>query len=382
MLAPQDSPISDTLVHPRSISRAPQDPNYNIDDSSRASTLIVSSPQYIDGYSAPPSYTADSPYRTQSVRHPQTQSVEHSPSVNHPQAQSVEYSPSVNHPHAYSPNLASPRVSLSYIPPPSPTPSQSNTYPVPEGHLGKIAYLTDEGAYHHQQYQNIFQEDPYQHSYQQPYPEPALHAFPEPALVDSFDEKIVPTSGTKPGNGRRKKIIWIGVFVILALIGVIVALVITMKNKDSGSNDNFGNNLGNNTARTSSTLRPTTSATRTSIPVGTPTSSTPVTIPTSSLPVIIPIPQPSSGSGGSSGGGGRVTAPPLPPLPTQGQCPFSFCGDYYRNCRFKVCNQDSEYQECMNKCGGEAFCGMDCLTSTSCQNTCESNTVKCDAHCR
>ncbi|KAG0272964.1 hypothetical protein BGZ95_011237, partial [Linnemannia exigua] len=255
MLAPQDSPISsntpgsssDALVLPHSISRAPQDPNHNIDNSSRASALMVSSPQYIDGYSDPATHTADSPYRTSSVRHPH--------------AQSVEKSPSVNHPHAYSPTLASPRVSLNYIPPPSPTPSQSSAYPVPEGLYGKIAYPTDEGAYHQQQYQNIYQ-DPYQRSYQQPYPEPAFHAYPEPTLVDTCDEKIGQTSGTKPGNDRRKRIIWIGTVVILALIGAIVALVVTMKNKDSGSNANINSNLGNNT--TTSTLRPTLSASRAS----------------------------------------------------------------------------------------------------------------------
>ncbi|KAF9117382.1 hypothetical protein BGW39_002227 [Mortierella sp. 14UC] len=378
MLAPQDPPTnattpgssSDALIHSPSISRAPQDPDYQIDDSSRASALLASSPQYIDRYSVPSTHIVDSPYRT--------------PSVRHPHAKSGEYSPSVNHPHAYSPSLASPRVSSSYIPPPSPPPSQSNAYPAPEGHRGKIEYPDADGTYnqHHQQFTY---QDTYQQTYQQRYPEPTPHAYPEPTLVDTFGEKIDQASVVKPANGRRKKVIWIGIVVILVLIGAIVGLVVTMKNKNSGGEGNNGNylNSGDSASRTPTTPRPTSTASRTSIPVGTSTSSTPVTVPNSSIPVIVPTAKPSSGTGGSSGGGGggRVTAPPLPSLPAPGQCPFTFCGDYYNNCRYNVCSQDSEYQECINRCNGDEFCKMDCLTSTACQNTCDSNLDKCWSHC-
>ncbi|KAK3843866.1 MAG: hypothetical protein J3R72DRAFT_440113 [Linnemannia gamsii] len=391
MLAPSDTPTnsttpgssSDALMPSRSPSRAPQDVNYHLDDHSRASELQAASPQYVDdGYSVPSVHSVGSPYsRTPSVRHPHVDPLENSPSVSHPQA----YSPSINNNNAnsyYSPTLVSPALNSKYVPPPSPTPSHhSQAYPVPHTYNNN-PYPTADSTNQQQQY--IYQQDPYQQGYhQQPYPEPTLHSYPEPPLVDLIDEKVDQTSSssvTKPvNNGRRKKIIWIGSIVILILIGAIVGLVIVMKNKDSGSNDNIGNNLGNNTARTSSALRPTSSVTHTSIPVETPTSSIPVTVPTSSIPVIVPTPQPSSGSGG--GGGGRASAPPLPsPMPEKNKCPSFFCHNYYFETCKGACKKDSVYQTCKNECNGVFFCEMDCEKG-ECFDECSKNLRTCDGVC-
>ncbi|KAG0292259.1 hypothetical protein BGZ96_004382 [Linnemannia gamsii] len=243
-------------------------------------------------------YTADnSPYRTPStVRNPHTQSTESSPSVNHPQV----YSP------ALSPN---------YIPPPSPTPSQLYAHPLPEEKYSHVAYPSPGGAYqqqHQYQQQNMYQQT-YQHPYQQQqaYPEPMVHSYPDPELVDTVDEKLRPSSAgtvTKPtNNGRRRRIIWIGAIVILILIGAIIGIVVSMKDKDSG--ENSGNSSDGSTSRGQSS-RPT--PTPTNYSSSRPSSLIPVTIPStpttvSSIPVTVPTP--------TGGGGSRVQAPPIPPYP-------------------------------------------------------------------
>ncbi|KAF9146577.1 hypothetical protein BG015_011560 [Linnemannia schmuckeri] len=333
MLAPTSNTTTpgsstDALVHSRSVSsRAPQEANYQIDDDSRASAVVASSPQYIDENAVP---STNSPYMTSSV-------------IRNPHAQPSENSPSVSHPQAYSPALSS-----SYIPPPSPTPSQSNAYPVPEGTYSKIAFSNPDGTYqqHHQQQQhyqqNMFQ-NPYQQTYQQAYPEPIVHSYPEPALVDTFtsaSEKPKSTfsgSVTKSTNsGRRKKIIWIGSFVILILIGAIIGIVVSMKNKDSDKNSDNATSRGGSSKTSPSTSTPTTfSGIRPvpSVPVTVP--STPVTV--SSAPVTVPTP-----TGGSSGS--VVTPKPLPPLPEKGQCPTFFCDEWFWDCRDNVCSNDGNYK--------------------------------------
>ncbi|KAF9117728.1 hypothetical protein BGW39_001855 [Mortierella sp. 14UC] len=333
MLAPADTPTNSTTPGDSSnalmSSRSPQEANYQVDDLSRASENVASSPQYVnDGHSVPSTHTADSPYsRTPSMRHPHVEPSDYSPSVSHPQA----YSPSVNQTQAYSPALVSPSLASNYIPPPSPTHSHhSQAYPVPLAY--NKAYPTADGTYQQQQY--AYQQDPYQQPYQQqPYPEPTLHSYPEPTLVDPVAEKVDQASTiSKPvNNGRRKKIIWIGSIVILILIGAIVGLVVAMKSKDSDNSNN--NNSSNNSSSGNSTLRtpttPTTSAKPPplgpSIPVTLPPVPATTTIAVSSIPVTVPTPGPSSGN--------RVKAPPLTNLPPKGDCPTFFCNYYIRDCR-------------------------------------------------
>ncbi|KAK3835357.1 MAG: hypothetical protein JOS17DRAFT_846135 [Linnemannia elongata] len=379
MLAPTSntttpgSSSSDALIHSRSISssRAPQDANYHIDDDSRASTTVAASPQYItEGYAVPSTYTTVSPYRTSStVRNPHVQPSKESPSFRHHQAHS-------------------PALSSSYIPPPSSTPSQLNAYLVPDGTYGdKTVYFSHDGAYQHQQqyqqqqYQQNMYQDPYQQTYQQqPYPEPIVHSYPEPELVDtvaSLTEKPKPSSTgsvTKPTkNDRRKKFIWIGAIIILIIIGAIVGVVVSMKNKDSDKGGNSSNNStsGKGSSRTSTTPTPTATGSIPSVPVT--VSSTPVTV--SFAPVTVPTP--------TSGGSGSVVTPkPIGPLPEQGQCPTFFCDDWYWDCRDNVCAKDGDYKACTGKCNGDFFCETDCRRSNPCQKECSDTWSSCRTHCR
>ncbi|KAG0307519.1 hypothetical protein BGZ97_000367 [Linnemannia gamsii] len=300
MLAPTNNistagSSSDVLMNSQSISsRAPQDRYNQIDDNTHSSAVIAPSPQVIHGDAAPLTYTDDnSPYRTPSViRNPNVQPYENSPSVSHPRTNSSV-------------------LSSNYIPPPSPTPSQLNACPVPEGHYNQAVYPSPGGTYQHQyqqyqqtqyQQQNMFQ-DPYQQTYQQtyqqhqPYPEPTLHSYSEPELVDTVDEKPRPSSAgsfTKPtNNGRRKKIIWIGAIVTLILIGAIIGIMVSMKNKDSDNKDGNSSNNSSSGGNSSKTSSPTPTPTAyssgrpaTSIFVTVP--STPVTV--SLIPVTIPTP--------------------------------------------------------------------------------------------
>ena len=364
MLAPQDPPTNattpgsstNTLLPSQSISRAPQVTN-QIDDSSRASSIIAASPQYTDGYTVPSTHAPDSPYRSpSSARHPHVHPSEHSPSVSHPQA--------------YSPALSS-----SYIPPPSPTPSQPPVYPVPEGYN---TYPKNDNIYQ-QQYQPSYQPDPYQQTYQhQPYPEPDTQVYLEPQFVDTT-EKINHQPVAQPK--RRKKIIWIGTVVIVVLIGAIVGLVVVMKNKNSDDNNSSNNSTSDNSSTrtstpTSITFRPTTTTKIATTPI----ISIPVTLPTSSIPVTIPVP--SSGPGPSTGGAGRMTAPPLPALPPKGKCPDFFCSNYYWPCRDSTCSQDSEYRACAGQCNGSMPCKMKCVNENSCYQGCNASLRTCNEHCR
>ncbi|KAK3835358.1 MAG: hypothetical protein JOS17DRAFT_736936 [Linnemannia elongata] len=378
MLAPVDTPTNTNTSTPGSssdaltdsISRAPQEANYQLDDDSRPNILVAPSPQHItDGSTVPSTYTADSPYGTPST-------------TRSPHVQASEYSPSVNHPQAYSPALSS-----NYIPPPSPTPSQLNAYPAPEG----------------QHQQNLYQ-DPYLQTYQQPYPEPTYHSYPEPALVDTVDEKFDQASSlTKPAsnNGRWKKIIWIGSIVILILIGAIVGIVVS-KNKDSDNNsDNSSSNSNSgNGSKSSTTPTPTsTSSARnpvSSIPVTIPSTpvtipSTPVTIP--STPVTIPstpvtvssasvtVPTPTSGGGGSGSEGSGTKTPTPPTLPPQYNCPTSFCDDWKLDCENNLCAQDSDFKACADPCNGDMSCKTRCEFNNPCYKRCSSIWWDCRVHC-
>ncbi|KAF9308393.1 hypothetical protein BGZ91_007831, partial [Linnemannia elongata] len=225
MLAPLDSPANgsttpggsrETLIS----SRAPQ------------GSVTAASPQYIGETSITPHTAAESPYRI-----PTTPS-------RSPHVQSSEYSPSVNYPQAYSPTLVSGSIIT-----PSPTPSQRGAYPVPEEYYNnknKVAMhsSTTDGT----SQQNMYQQAPYQQSYQQSYlhhqqayPDPVVHAYPDPALVDTpitrKPTKPALVSTKKPkSTGRRKKIIWAMAFITIILLAVVVYLVLSMKkNKDSSS---------------------------------------------------------------------------------------------------------------------------------------------------
>ncbi|KAK3835356.1 MAG: hypothetical protein JOS17DRAFT_800883 [Linnemannia elongata] len=338
MLAPLDPPTNGSTTpgsrEALASSRAPQEANYHIDDDSRASTMVATSPQHItEGYAVASSYTTDSPYRTPSTaRSPHVQPSEDSPSFRHPQAHS-------------------PALSSSYIPPPSPTPSQSNAYPVPEGtYGGKIAYSSHDGVYQHQQ--NMYQ-NPYQQTYQQqPYPEPIVHSYPEPNSVDtvaSLTKKPSSTGSTTRStkNGSRERFIWIGAIIILIIIGAIVAVVVSIKNNDSDKGGNSSDNSisGKGSSKTSTT--PTRTATGSIPSISTTVPSTPVTV--SFAPVTVPTPT-------SGGSGSAVTPKPLPPFPENGPCPSNFCFDWYQDCRDNVCSQDGSYQTCANKCNGDFFC--------------------------
>ncbi|OAQ23324.1 hypothetical protein K457DRAFT_1837397 [Linnemannia elongata AG-77] len=375
MLAPVDTPTntntstpgssSDALIN--SISRAPQDANYQLDDDTRPNALVASSPQHItDGYAVPSSYIADSPYGTSST-------------IRNPHVQATDYSPSVSHPQAYSPALSS-----NYIPPPSPTSSQLNSYPVPEGQYQQNMYHVPYQQTYQQPYQNL---QPYQ---QTPYPEPTLHSYPEPALVDTVNEKLDQASSvTKPtnNNGRRKMVIWIGSIVILILIGAIIGIVVS-KNKDSdnnnGGNSSSNSNSGNGSSKSSTTPTSTsTSSARnpvSSVPVTVP--STPVTIPStpvtvSSAPVTVPTP---TSGGGSSGGSGTKT--PIPPtLPPQYNCPTYFCDDWKKDCEKNVCAEDSDYKTCVDPCNGDFFCVAHCKSNSPCYEQCTSIWWDCRQHC-
>ncbi|KAK3835355.1 MAG: hypothetical protein JOS17DRAFT_736934 [Linnemannia elongata] len=377
MLAPVDTTINTSTSTPGSssdaltdsISRAPQEANYQLDDASRASAMVAASPQHItDGSTVPSTYTADSPYGTPST-------------TRSPHVQASEYSPSVNHPQAYSPALSS-----NYIPPPSPTPSQLNAYPAPEGQHQQNLYQDPYQQTYQQTYQN---QQAYQ---QQPYPEPTYHSYPEPALVDTVDEKFDQASSlTKPAsnNGRRKKIIWIGSIVILILIGAIVGIVVS-KNKDSDNNSgnsSSNSNSGNGSSKPSTTPTPTsTSSARnpvSSVPVTVPStpvtiSSAPVTV--SSAPVTVssaPVTVPTPTSGGS---GSAVNPKPIGPLPEKGQCPTFFCDDWKRDCQ-NECAQDGDYKACTGKCNGDFFCISDCKESNPCQKECWDTWTNCRTHC-
>ncbi|KAK3835354.1 MAG: hypothetical protein JOS17DRAFT_772704 [Linnemannia elongata] len=361
MLAPLDPPTNGSTTPGSSSealtsSRAPQEANYQLDDASRASAMVAASPQHItEAYTVSSTYTADSPYGTPST-------------TRSPHVQASEYSPSVNHPQAYSPALSS-----NYIPPPSPTPSQLNAYPAPEGQHQQNLYQDPYQQTYQQTYQN---QQAYQ---QQPYPEPTYHSYPEPALVDTVDEKFDQASSlTKPAsnNGRRKKIIWIGSIVILILIGAIVGIVVS-KNKDSDNNsDNSSSNSssGNGSSKSSTAPTPTSSSSArnpvSSVPVT--VSLSPVTV--SSVPVTVPTPTSSSS--------GSLVTPTPPPFPEKGQCPSRFCSDWYWDCRNNVCGQDGNFKICANKCNGDVFCISDCKNSNPCHKECDNILTRCYANCR
>ncbi|KAF8927604.1 hypothetical protein BGZ47_002056, partial [Haplosporangium gracile] len=370
MLALVDTPTntntpgssSDALVQSQSqptSSKAPQEANYQLDDDSRASALVASSPQHItDGYTAPSTYTTDSPYKIPST-------------ARSPHVQSTEYSPSASHPQAYSPALSS-----NYIPPPSPTPSQFHVYPVPEAQYQQNMYQDPSQQTYQQTYQQAYQH--------QPYPEPTLHSYPESAPVDTVDEKIDQASFvTKPGsNSRRKKIIWIGSVVILILIGAIIGIVIS---KNKGSDNNGGNSSdnsisGSSSSKPSTTPTPTTSRNPVSL-VPVTVSTTPATVP--STPVTIsfaPVTIPTPTSGGGSGGSGAINPSP-PTLPPQYNCPTFFCDDWVRDCRKNTCGQDSDFKACTSKCNGEFFCMANCESNNPCQKQCTSIWSNCRSHC-
>ncbi|KAF9934215.1 hypothetical protein FBU30_002908 [Linnemannia zychae] len=349
MLAPlelSNNTASDRSNEVSSSTRSPQEANYQIDDNTRPSAHYASSPQEIEGYSVPSTHTMDSPLVAPSV-------------TRHPQASSVENSPSLSHPQAYSPAL-----STSYIPPPSPSPSQRIAYPVPNEHIANDANGTI------QQYSYIYQ-DPYQQTYQQPYPEPtSLYPYPEPALVDTYEKQEHTSSLNKPiNNGRRKKIIWVGGIVILILIGAIIGLVVSMKNKDS--NDKDSRDLSNNNiSGTVITPTKTTPAPTTTGPI---IPSIPVTLPsipitTSSIPVTLPPPTPTNPN--------RVIPPPLPSLPPSGSCPTYLCSDYHSNCRDNVCSQDGDYKACIDASPVDTHIDDAMISSSSEAPTASQRTVK------
>ncbi|KAF9550565.1 hypothetical protein EC957_000239 [Mortierella hygrophila] len=366
MLTPVDTlantntstPGSSTEALTNSISRAPQEANYQLDDDSRPNALVAPSPQHItDGYAVPSTYSADSPYRTPST-------------IRNPHAQTTEYSPSVSHPQAYSPALSS-----NYIPPPSPTPSQLNACPVPGGQYQQNVHQDPYQQAYHQTYQN---QQAYQ---QQPYPEPTHHPYPDPVLVDTVDEKVNQLSSViKPASnsGRRKKIIWIGSLVILILIGAIIGIVVS-KNKDSdnnGGNSSSDSSSGNGSSNSSTTPTPTgTSSARNPIP------SVPVTIPLtpvtiSSAPVTVPTPS----NGGSSGGSGTKTPTP-PTFPPQYNCPTFFCDRWLKDCENNLCAQDSDFKACAARCNGEFSCTTQCEFQNPCYKKCNSIWWDCRVNC-
>jgi hypothetical protein len=249
MLASQDPNVNANDIPMTSRpqqSRSPQDTSYQ-GDNSGPSAVVAASAQNIDEQAILATHTADSSSRigTLSILHSQIQLSEFSsPSTrSNPHA----YSPSLcSNPQAYSPAFTSPTTPAStYIPPPSPTPSQKYSYSPPEGHQ---YYPQGDGA--SQQHQNLYRlQDPYQQitQQQQGYPEPIVHAYSEPALVDVNDKAdqtpfmTDPTATSLAASQRRIKFIWIGVVITVLALGVAIGLVFGLKdNKDSGSGNSTG----------------------------------------------------------------------------------------------------------------------------------------------
>ncbi|KAF8945140.1 hypothetical protein BGZ47_003181, partial [Haplosporangium gracile] len=231
-------------------------------------------------------------------------------------------------------------------------------------------------------YQDPYQQHQHQQGYQEasslPYPQQQQYhhqGYPEPDLVDTT-EKVdnIDNVGSTPekdstSSGKRKRLYWIGDIVITILAGVLIGLLVGMKNKDpenngnsSSRNSSSGNGTGPsrpNTSRSSSTWS---DSPLIGVPVGTTLSNgvvvplpteTPVIGPPPTTitsggqspivnPPVQPTPAPQTNpppeektttttttsaepskptSGGGENSGPRVPTPPLPSLPPKGNCP-------------------------------------------------------------
>lgn len=345
--------------------------------------------------------------------------------------------------------------STTVVPPPSrpPPPGATIIEPVASYTFNGSAYVDDATyqTYPQQQpipnyYQQELNQQQYQTAYTQPvYQDPYLQQqqyhhqeYSEPDLVDTI-EKVDYTNDqdsslekNSTSTGKRKRLYWIGGVVIIILAGVLVGLLVSMKNKDSSNNNNSSNSnsssgsgagaTGSNTSRSSptwSTGGGGSVSNPTGTPAGTPTLSN-VVGPTGG-PVVVP-PLPTTSSGGeqppvvnpppqtnpppttppeekttttttttteppkpTSGGGDfgpRISTPPLPSLPPKGQCGILWCDqNYLWWCRDDICSKDGEMKACKAGCTDQ-FCPLACESENACNQGCMGNYNTCENHCR
>ncbi|KAK3835364.1 MAG: hypothetical protein JOS17DRAFT_772713 [Linnemannia elongata] len=104
--------------------------------------------------------------------------------------------------------------------------------------------------------QPVEQEDPYQQQHQQ---QQYDQKYPEPELVDTtekVDHNIDDNDSTPEKNsGKRKRLYWIACDVITIIAGVLIGLIVSMRNKDSANNNSGSSNnsaLGNGTGSSGS----------------------------------------------------------------------------------------------------------------------------------
>ena len=279
-----------------------------------------------------------------------------------------------------------------------------------------------------QQEQQQYQ-DPYQH-YQQHHQQQGYQEYPEPDLVDTtekVDHIIDDDSIPEKNSGKRKRLYWIGGVVITILAGVLIGLIVSIKNKDSGNNNGGSSNdsaSGNGTRPSGSRSSSMWSGSApTGVPVGTTLSNGVVVPPPTGTPVVVPPPTTTPGPGQppvvnppvqptlppqpnpppeektttttatttaepskpTSGGGGnygpRVPAPPLPPLPPKGTCGPLWCSEnYFWRCMQDICPKDGDLKACKAGCTDE-FCPLVCEERNECMRGCSTNYQKCEEHC-
>ncbi|KAF9146580.1 hypothetical protein BG015_011563 [Linnemannia schmuckeri] len=252
--------------------------------------------------------------------------------------------------------------------------------------------------YYQTDYSQSVYQDPYQQhqqGYQEasslPYPQQQQYhhqEYPELGLVntteklDNIDDVDSATEKGSTSSDKQKRLYWIGGVVITILAGVLIGLLVSMKNEDSGNNSNSGSSnsssengrgpSGSVISRSASTwsdspptgvpVRPTLlNDVVVPLPTGTPVIGPPPTTTTSGgqppvvNPPVQPTPheektttttsaessKPTSGGGGNSGP--RVPTPPLPSLPPKGNCPVLWCEqNYYWWCMNDICPKDGD----------------------------------------
>ncbi|KAF9934219.1 hypothetical protein FBU30_002912 [Linnemannia zychae] len=260
-----------------------------------------------------------------------------------------------------------------------------------------------------QPYQDIYHNalnptcSTFHHQHQQ-----QLYGYPEPALVDTVDEKIDTlddSNETSSSSNKRQRLYWIGGLLITILTGVVIGLIVNMKNKDSRNGSEAGSS-GSITSRGSTLPTATWSGqgpsgipvsltttapngTSATLPIGIPVVVSPgITSsgqqPTQSSidsprPTVVTSAQPPKPTSG--GGNDRVETPDLPPLPAKGTCPMLWCEqNYLWWCRDDICQKDGEMKRCKAACTDQ-FCPLSCEMNNACYSGCQTKNDECNAHC-
>ncbi|KAG9064350.1 hypothetical protein KI688_003538 [Linnemannia hyalina] len=280
-----------------------------------------------------------------------------------------------------------------------------------------------------QQYQTVYSQPEYHDPYQQ---QQQYHqGYPEPELVDTIEkvDHVFDDNDSTPekNTGKRKRLYWIGGVVITILAGVLIGLVVSMKNKGSGNNNgaNSNNSASGNGAVPSGSRSSSmwSGSAPTGVPVGTTLSNGVVVPPPTGTLVVVPASTTTSGTGQppvvnppvqttpppqsipppvettttttttttaepskpTSGGGGnygpRVPTPPLPSLPAKGTCGPLWCSqNYYWWCMQDICVNDGDLKACKAGCTDQ-FCPMACEHNNGCMQGCQTNYQKCEQNC-